>query len=82
MPALLAVAALGDGLSMLLLPPGGELNPVARAAPLLALALKLALSVVLLELARRRFRHFQSVLPVAASVWLFGLTVNLLTIAR
>ncbi len=81
MEILVAAAAAADTATYLLLPPGGEANPVVLAlGPLAALTLKALLAATLIALARRHLRYFRAVLPIAATAWIFGTATNIWTI--
>lgn len=75
----LAAAAL-DSLTMLLLPPGGEANPIVVHAPLLALGLKWSLAAAVVGLSLVRPSPWGRVAEVGAFAWTIGALTNLLTV--
>lgn len=81
MTYLLVAAALADSLTMLLLPAGAERNPIASAAPVVALVLKALLTGLLLGFVLRRFPYSRLVGWVAVVAWTTGAISNLAVLA-
>lgn len=78
--AILLAAAFLDVVTMLALPPGSELNPIAASYPVLAIALKLALAGVIAALILRHRIH-RNVAYIGAAVWIVGAASNVVVLA-
>lgn len=76
----LAFAAL-DAVTMLMLPPGAEVNPLAAALPPVAVVIKVVVGLSVARLVWARQRYFRGVGIVAASAWLVGTCANVVVLA-
>jgi hypothetical protein len=83
---LMALAAVADVVTMLVLPTGGELNPLAAfliaVSPLAAIAAKLGLTLALIHAKHRLADYADGVYGFAAAAWSFGAITNLATVWR
>ena len=76
----LVLAATLDAATMLLLPPGAELNPLAVANPPLAIVAKAALVVLILIAPLQQYR--QAVIAIGITAWTAGFMSNALVLWR
>lgn len=74
--ALILTAAFLDALTMLLLPPGSEQNPIASFVPLVAVGMKVCLALLLALAAAHGVRYFRAVGAFCVVAWSVGFAAN------
>lgn len=79
--ALILAAAGLDLVTMLALPPGSEVNPIAATVPWVAIVLKVTVAVSVATLVLRKARYFRAVGVVGVVAWTVGAVSNVAVLA-